>query len=438
MATRQKNVVLISFDDATAPWRYKTAFNEPLQTPNLDRICAQSTVFHSAYCQAPICGPSRASFMSAKTPHQLGIFGNSEELFDKITPQEVWSYKLKEAGFFCSSGGKVHHRYKPLRRRFHNVIYSDNQKRFRDDMHFPDVSEKKRYGGNRGGWASVDPKDDDLFYDANSGNSAIEFFEGYDRDAPFYREVGFYSPHGPHYTPARFKDMYDVDNFKPPEDWANGFDFNAFSDELNAENEQIKKGDMQWWRESVRNYFSAFSHGDYHLGRVWDALQASPHAKDTVVVILSDHGFHLGNRNLYRKTTLYEQVASVPMVIYDPDNPTGLDIHDPVALLDVGPTVLDIAGLRPLEDCVGQSLLPYLNGHCDPDRAVPTFRHGNAAIRKGPYRIIRYEDGTTQMYDLRDDFWQLNSLGPDHPDYAEMYAALVECSAQYGFEVPAA
>ena len=436
MTAGQKNVVLISLDDATAPWPYKTAFKEPLQTPNLDRLCAQSTVFHSAYCQAPVCGPSRASFMSAKTPHQLGIFDNSVDIFDRIEPTGIWSYKLKENGFFCSSGGKVHHRYRPLRRPYHKVIYSDNQKRMRSDMHFPPVSEKKRFGGNRGGWASVDPKDDVEFYDHASSTSAMEFFDTYDQDAPFYREVGFYSPHGPHYTPLRFKEMYDEDNFTPPEEWADGFDYNAFSDAIMPENEYLKAGDLKWWRASVRNYYSAFSHGDHHLGRVWDALQASSHAKNTIVVLLADHGFHLGNRNLYRKTTLFEQVASVPMVIFDPDNPTRQDIHDPVALLDVGPTVLDFTGLPPPEDCVGRSLAPYLKGNTDPDRAVPTFHHDSAAIRKGDYRFIRYEDGSTQLYDVTRDFWQLNNLGSDHPAYKPMYAALIECCKHYGFSVP--
>jgi len=432
MAEARKNILLICLDDATAYWKYKTAFNEPLRTPNMDRICQQATAFHSTYCQAPVCGPSRASFMSAKTPHQLGIFDNSTDIFDRIEAREMWSCRLKDSGYFCSSGGKVHHFYKPVRRRFHNVIYSDRQKRFKSDMNLPEGIEKKSFGGHRGGWATTNSKDDGIYYDANSADSAIEFLDTYDQEEPFYREVGFYSPHGPHHTPARFKEMYDQDNFQPPKEWKDGFDCDEYTTTHLPENPFLKDNDMDWWRASVRNYFSALSHGDYHIGRVWDALQSSPHAKNTVVVIMSDHGFHLGNRNRFRKNTLWEQAAGVPLIIYDPDRPIEQEVDDPVALIDLGPTVLDCAGLPPPEDCVGRSLLPYMAGDTDPDRAVPTFNHDSAAIRKGDYRFIRYEDGSTQLFNLKEDYWQLNNLGTAHPEYDAMYASLVECCKLYG------
>lgn len=437
MPTKRKNILLVSFDDATAFWPYKTAFGEALQTPNLDRICEHATAFTSAYCQAPICGPSRSSFMSGRTPHQLGIFDNYTDVFDTVETRSMWPYRLKENGFFCSSGGKVHHRYKPVRRVFHNILYSDAQKRFGSDMNLPPDLEKQNFGGNRGGWSTTNEKDDDIYYDHKSAESAISFLDDYDDDAPFYREVGFYSPHGPHYTPVRFKQMYNPRRITRPDVWDGGFDYNEFTTSRLPENEHIKSGNLRWWRNSVRNYFSAYSHGDYHLGRVWDALQASRHADNTVVVIVSDHGFHLGNRNRYMKTTLWEQVASVPMIIYDPDRREGRQVDDPVALLDVGPTVLDYAELPPLDDCVGRSLRPQVEGASDPDRAVATVYHNNVAIRKGDYRIIWYEDGSTQLFDLTDDFWQLNNLGEDHPAFDTMYAALAETGVEYGFTVPA-
>jgi len=182
-----------------------------------------------------------------------------------------------------------------------------------------------------------------------------------------------------------------------------------------------------WWKQSVRNYFSAFTHGDFHLGRVWDALQASRHAKNTIVVILADHGFHLGNKARFRKTTLWEQVANVPLIIYNPDQPEGREIHDSVGLVDVGQTLLDFSGLPRIDDSIGQSLRPLMEGETDPVRAIPTFYYDNAAIRKGKYRIIRYIDGSTQLYDLKDDFWQLNDLTKSHPAYDDMYASLIEC-----------
>lgn len=435
MTEPKKNILLVSLDDSIAYWKYKTVFNEPLQTPNLDRICQHATTFQSAYCQAPICGPSRASFMSAKSPHEIGIFDNKIDAFEHIGARSMWSLQLKNNGYFCSSGGKVHHRFKPVRKRYHNWLYSDRQKRFTDDMHLPRGAIPKEFGGHRRGWATTDAESDSSYYDAQSADSAIEFLSAYKQEQPFYREVGFFSPHGPHFTPARFKEMYNEENFVQPEEWRDGFDYNEYTVKNRFMNPFLKNNDIKWWRASVRNYFSALSHGDYHLGRVWDALQSSQHAKNTIVIILSDHGFHLGNRHQFNKTTLWEQVAGVPLIIHDPDHPNGQEIHDPVALVDVGPTVLDYAGLPEIENCVGQSLLPHIEGETLPDRTIPTFHHDNAAIRKGKFRFIRYEDGSTQLYDLDEDYWQLRDLGSDHPAYESMYDSLISCSDTYGLSI---
>lgn len=223
MKKSQKNVLLVSFDDCGSYWHYKTAFGEPLLTPNLDRICAESSAFRAAYCQAPVCGPSRASFMSGRMPPETGIHDNRTDVFEVVPPQDFWSHRLKQGGYFCSSGGKVHHKYKPVRRKVQAVLYSDGRKRFSDDMHMPPGVAKKKYGGNRGGWGTTDEKDDWMYYDHQSADSAIEFLDSYDDSRPFYREVGFYSPHGPHYTPARFKEMYNQRRFRMPEAWAEGY-----------------------------------------------------------------------------------------------------------------------------------------------------------------------------------------------------------------------
>ncbi len=436
VSQKPKNVILVSFDDAVAYWHYREVFGVTLQTPNLDRICAQSTAFKSAYCQSPVCGPSRASFMSGKTPHQSGCFENATKFYDKIEPRDMWPYLLKQQGYFCSSGGKVHHGYKPLPKETYEALYSDPPKKLGIIGKLPPKHAHVKLGGWRGGYALTDPADDDVLYDAQSAASAIDFLENYEGDAPFYREVGFFSPHGPFITPLRFKQLYPFKDIKQPADWANGFDKNAYADEHMQETMDNTK--INFWRKSVRNYLSAISHLDYQVGRVWDALKASKHADDTVVIFTADHGFHLGERNRFRKTTLWEQIANVPLIVHDPDLKQGDAVSDPVALLDVGATALDYAGLPAQKGCVGRSLRPYLSGETDPSRAVPTFQHDNAAIRKGKYRLIRYEDGSTQFYDLEADPWQTTDLGAEHADYAAMYDALVAICAEYGLSINAA
>ncbi|MEM6371391.1 MAG: sulfatase-like hydrolase/transferase [Pseudomonadota bacterium] len=424
----RKNILLISLDDAFSYWKYRSAFGAELKTPNLDRICAQSTAFHSAYCQVPVCGPSRSSLMSGLTPHQLGIFDNYTNVFDVLRTEQMWSYRLKQDGYYCANAGKVHHRFKPLPDPIHNVLYSHPPEHLNIG---PGKNAKIRnYGGLMKGHGTTDPAYDNRYYDAQSAASAERFLQDYDRPEPFYREVGFYHPHSPYKTPARFKEMYDEATFLQPDAWG-AHDKNAFADQFMAEN--LDNSDLTLWRKSVRNYFSAFSHVDEHLGRVWDALKASDHADNTVVILLADHGYHPGDKNRFRKYTLYEEAAGVPVIIHDPARPKGRVVTDPVALLDIGPTVLDYADCPPLQHCAGQSLRAQVEGAQNPDRAVPTFFFGSASIRKGAYRYTRYLDGSTQLFDLDADPWQLDNLA-DHAAQPDMHRALLRTCRRYGLE----
>lgn len=429
----RKNVVLLSFDDCFAFWRYRSIFGVELKTPNLDRIRAVSSTFLSAYCQSPLCGPSRASFMSGRSPCETGILDNKTKAFSVLKPEDIWSYQLKENGFYCSSGGKVHHGYVPLPDGIHEKLYSDGKKFFPRDLRLrPDVN-SRAFGGAGGGHATLDPEDDMGYYDAQSAKSFVEFLDRFDSDAPFYREVGFFSPHSPFITPVRFKNLYRAVDFQYPSEWDEELKVDgALSDEVSA---NFRTHDKRYWQRSVRNYFSAVSHGDYHLGLVWDALQASPHAKNTIVVLLTDHGLHLGEKRRFGKSTLLEQVANVPFIIYDPERPMRQDIDEPVALIDVGPTVLDIVGLPALPRSLGQSLLPLISKpETSGERAVPTLRADGASIRKGRYRFTRTLAGKAMLHDLVDDWWQRHPQGPEHPAFAELSEAHRAVCAAYDLQ----
>lgn len=426
----RKNVVLVAIDDGFAFWRYRTMFGATLQTPNLDRIMACSTTFTSAYCQVPVCGPSRASAMSGLSPFETGVLDNYTSIFDKLRPEQMWQYRLKEAGYYCSTAGKVHHGFRPLADDLHQVLYSHPSSR----VHFGPAKDSPTvtFGGISGGKATTDTKDDKHYYDARSSRHAIRFLNSYDGDAPFYREVGFHHPHLPFTTPVRFKEMYDLDDFIRPEDWAQGFDLSEFTARYMVENSRFEDDDF--WRKSVRNYFSAYSHVDMYIGQVWDALQASKHADNTVFVLFSDHGYHMGDKTRFRKFTLWEEAARVPLIIHDPDAPAQ-EVDAPVALADIGPTVLDYTGCIPLQPAVGRSLRGAIHGAPEPARSVPTFWYGSASVRMGAYRTTLYQDGSAEFYDVEDDMWLQKNLAGDHPDYAAHHANLVETCYAYGVDM---
>lgn len=426
--SNRKNILLIGMDDCFSFWRFRTSFGARLLTPNLDRICAESTAFKAAYCQIPICGPSRASAMSGLSPYETGIFDNYTSIFDTVRPDQMWQHRLKEDGYFCSSAGKIHHGYKPLHPKVEEALYSHSLTwiGFGPHQRVP----HKKVGGRTGGVGTTNPNDDAEYYDAKSAADAVKFLKNYDRTQPFYREVGFHHPHPSFKTPIRYKDMYDIADFIRPEDWEEGFDLSEFTATFMPENMDTN-ADVTYWQQSVRNYFSALTHVDHHIGEVWDALKASKHADNTIVVVFSDHGYHMGDKNRFRKFTLWEEATQIPFIIHDPSAPAQT-INDPIALADMGPTILDYANARPIHLAVGKSLRPIVNGGRDPDRAVPTFWHGSASIRKGDYRITIYQDGSSEFYNLTEDPWQTKNLAGKIPQYAAFCKELVSTCKDYG------
>lgn len=425
------NILLITVDDGGAYFRWRRAFGEVLRIPNLDRIEAVSTSFTSAYCQAPICGPSRNSMLSGLSPHQTGMIDNYALMFEHLRPEQLWQYRLKQKGYYCSTAGKVHHGFRPLPRAFHDILYSHPP----HPLSFgpPRTSPVKRYGGLTGGAGSTDPSEDALYYDHQSASDAVQFLQTYDGDAPFYREVGFHHPHIPLKTPAAFKDMYDEKAFNAPKDWADGFDLASYPDRYMAENMDLR--DLDFWRKSVRNYFSAYSHVDSHIGRVWDALQASPHKQNTILIFTSDHGYHLGDKNRMRKFTLWEESCRAPLIIHDPRTEPRM-IGDPVGLIDIGPTVMDYCAAPPIGGSPGVSLRPMISGASDPDRAVPTFLYGNSSMRKGKYRITLYQSGESEFHDVDADPWLNNNLAGKVPEHEIWRSELARVCQAHGLALP--
>lgn len=426
----RKNIILITVDDGNAFWRYRDVFGAKLLTPGLDRIFDASAAFTSAYCQTPICGPSRASLLSGLAPHQTGVLDNYTSLFSVLRPEQLWQHRLKRAGYYCSTAGKVHHSFGPMPPHIHDVLYSHPAKRL--TLGPPRNVPVRKFGGSTGGAGTTDPAHDRLYYDHQSATDAVAFLQGYDGDAPFYREIGFHHPHLPLKTPELFKLMYDEGAFEQPQDWLRGFDVCDYPDLFMIENMDLR--DRDFWRKSVRNYFSAWSHVDSHIARVWEALKASRHADDTVLILTSDHGYHLGDKNRFRKFTLWEESCRVPLIIHDP-GAAPARIDDPVALLDVGPTVLDYADCPPLRGAPGVSLRGAVHGARDPDRAAPTFLYGNASMRKGRFRITRYQDGSSEFHDVEQDMWLTRNLAGKAPEYPQMRRELTDICARHGLHI---
>jgi arylsulfatase A-like enzyme len=221
--------------------------------------------------------------------------------------------------------------------------------------------------------------------------------------------VGFYRPHVPWYVPQPWLDIFEEDSIRTP-----AYDPKDMED-VPAMGRQVSDVPMmpttEWmirtgkWKAAVRAYLASMAFVDAQVGRVLDALDRSGHAKNTIVVLLSDHGYHLGEKNRFAKQALWERDTRVPLIIRRPGGFAGASSGASVQLLDIYPTLADLCGLKLSAAIDGHSLQPLLK---DPvakwkHPALVSYGPGNMAVRDDRYRLIRYEDGSEEWYDILKD-----------------------------------
>jgi arylsulfatase A-like enzyme len=240
---------------------------------------------------------------------------------------------------------------------------------------------------------------------------------------PFFLGHGIYLPHEPWRLPQQFFDLHPIDEVELPP---------VRDDDLDdlgpyARENIIDRGGAfaaleasGKWREGVQAYQAAISYADWCVGQILDELRSSRYADDTIVAVWSDHGFHLGEKLHLRKFTLWERATHVPLVLNVPGQyDQGQQVDVPVALADIGPTLLDLCDAESATYAEGTSLVPIID---EPERAddrppLTTWLEGNHAVRRGPYRYIRYRNGETELYDLDADPNEFDNL-TDDPSYA--------------------
>jgi arylsulfatase A-like enzyme len=234
---------------------------------------------------------------------------------------------------------------------------------------------------------------------------------------PFFACIGLWHPHIPMFAPQKYFDLYkDMRMPEVREDDLN--DIPAEGQKLAAvrrnEHERIVKEGK--WREAVHAYLAAISFADAMVGRIVDALDRSAHAKDTILVLWSDNGWHLGEKEHWHKSTLWQRATHIPLMIRTPGVRAGVR-KQPVTLLDLYPTVLELAGLPPKPDVEGLSLSPVLRDpKSDRRPAVITYQQGNHAVCTSKWRYIRYRDGGEELYDRIGDPHEFTNVAgkPEH------------------------
>jgi arylsulfatase A-like enzyme len=426
-AARPPDVLLIAIDDQN-DWIGHLGGHPAARTPSLDALAARGTTFLNAHCQAPVCNPSRTSLLLSLRPGTTGIYGLRPSYRD--LPE--WRDRVSLPRAFATHG------YRTLA--VGKIFHGGNG---RDGDEFESVGPPLGMGpkpkaklipptpmGNHPAmdWG-VFPHADEEKGDPRMTDWAIDRLADRYDDRPLFLAVGYLLPHVPcHATPAWFEPFPDDDSILPVVKADDRADTPRFSWYLHWE---LPEPRLEWvrgagqWRNLVRSYLACSRFVDAQIGRLLTGLEASGRARDTIVVVWGDHGWHLGEKGITGKNTLWEDATRVPLVFAGPGIAAGGRVASPAELLDVYPTLLEACGLPPRDDLEGTSLVPQLHDAAAPRArpAITTHNAGNHAVRTEHFRYVRYADASEELYDHRTDPHEWTNLAAD-PAHAATCAEL--------------
>jgi choline-sulfatase len=416
-AAENPNVLFIAIDDLN-DWVGPLGGHPQVKTPNMDRLAARGTTFLNAQCQSPLCNPSRTSILTGLRPSTTGVyalapwFRTSPALKDHAT---IFQW-FRQNGYTTISTGKIFHGgYPPKADRPAEV----------DDFGPAGVMQprpKVKFVTTPDPHPLVDwgifPEKDEECFDHDIATWAVKQLRSPPK-GPWFLAVGFQHPHVPCYAPQKWFDLYPEDNLVMPEVKDDDRDdLPRFASYLHW---KLPEPRLKWlrenkqWKPLVRAYLASVSFVDSQVGRVLDALAASGLEKNTVVVLWSDHGWHLGEKGITGKNSLWERSTRVPLIFAGPGVAAGAKCGRPAELLDVYPTLAELCGLPANKTNEGLSLVPQLrDSTARRDRpAVTTHNPGNHAVRTEKWRYIRYADGSEELYDVVKDPHEWTNLAAD-------------------------
>lgn len=426
-ANQPPSVLFIAIDDQN-DWIGCLGGHPMAKTPNIDRLADRGTVFFNAHVQAPLCNPSRTSLMVGLRPTTTGVYGLSPwfRTLDKWKDRVTLPQHFAQHGYRTLTTGKIYHGGIPPKNR---------RKEF--DVWGPAGGigvkpPKKLIPPTPMGdhplmdWGVFPHRDEDKG-DYQVASWAVQQIETMPQDKPFFLAVGFFLPHVPCYATQKWFDLYpDDDSVLPVIKEDDRGDTPRFSWYLHWE---LPEPRLNWvrqnnqWRNLVRAYLACTSFVDSQVGRLLDTLEACGLAENTVVVLWGDHGWHLGEKGITGKNTLWERSTRVPLVFAGPGVAKGACCSQPAELLDMYPTLVELCGLPPRDDLEGHSLVPQLKD-AQAKRswpAITSHNQGNHGIRSERWRYIRYADGSEELYDIQHDPNEWTNLACD-PQYAGVVA----------------
>ena len=404
------NVLFIAIDDQN-DWIGAFGGHPLAKTPHIDRLAKRGTIFLNAHCNAPLCNPSRTSLMLGLRPSTTGVYG----LAPWFRTLDAWKDRVslpqhfKAHGYKTYTSGKIYHG---------NAGGLEKQTAEFDVWGPPGgigvKPAKKLIGPTPMGdnplmdWGVFPHKDEDKG-DFKVASWTIEQIKNAPKDQPFFLAAGFFLPHVPCYATQKWFDLYPDDDSVLPSVMNNDrADTPRFSWYLHW---NLPEPRLKWvqennqWRNLVRSYLACTSFVDAQVGRIIDALEVAGLADNTIIVLWGDHGWHLGEKGITGKNTLWDRGTKVPLLFAGPGVSKSGRTSQPAELLDIYPTLIELCGLKSRADLEGISLVPQLkNARSKRERpAITSHNRGNHGIRSERWRFIHYADGSEEFYDMQND-----------------------------------
>ncbi|MCA8987154.1 MAG: sulfatase [Planctomycetaceae bacterium] len=416
---KQPNILMIAIDDlANALGCYG---DQIAQTPNIDQLAERGVCFERAYCQLPLCNPSRASLMTGRRPDQIRVYDLDRHFRDELPEIQPLPEFLKTRGWATARVGKIYHYNVPAGigtnglddpPSWQTVINPKGRDTLEENLITNPTPARPISAAMS--WLAAEGTDEEQT-DGMIATEAIELMT--ELKEPFFLGVGFFRPHTPYVAPKKYFDLYDFDDIQLP--YAPADDRDDIPPAAFAHNCPIPNYglDENTCRQALHAYYACVSFVDAQVGRLLKGLQAAGKDQNTIVVLWSDHGYHLGeHQGVWQKRCLFEESARAPLIIYHPQAAgNGTHCERIVEFIDIYPTVVDCCQLTSqLPDLPGTSLLPLLE---DPQRewSRPAFtqilRPGDGkpimgrSIRTERWRYTEWNNGDAgrELYDhLRD------------------------------------
>ncbi len=404
-------MLLIAVDDLNH-WVGPLRRNRQVRTPNIDRLAARGMTFANAYAAAPVCNPSRAALLSGLRPSTTGVYDNAVDWRPLIAPDKTLITHLRANGYYTAGAGKIHHGG------------FDRQSEW--DDYFVERREPCRLLNPTDGvgWIKFSPVDcgDEGISDYGIASYGIEQLRR-SHDKPFLLTIGFHKPHMPWNVPKKYFDMYPLEKIELPPHRADDLaDIPAagvamarapgsHSPDTPSDHEAMLESGR--WKEAVQAYLATISYLDGNVGRLLDALDASAHRDNTIVVLWGDHGWSLGEKRHWRKFALWEEPTRAPLLWVVPGvTKAGTVSKRTVDFMSIYPTLSEACGLPVPSHVEGPSIGKLL---ADPGAsweraALTTHGYRNHAARTARWRYIRYADGGEELYDEAKDPYEWTNL----------------------------